>query len=208
MDFLLFDLGGVLVKFSGYTSIVKWTKASYSESDFWEKWLCSETVKQFESGQLDENSFATRIIEELHIPATPSEFIADFAVWPSGFYDGAQEFLMNLRNEYSLGCLSNTNPIHLKRIKDKWNIPGYFDYSFFSHELGCVKPDREIFEQVLAKVPFDKSKIAFFDDNPLNVQAAESLGIKSFCVRGFDELKKTILDEGVIEQSQHYQNNL
>jgi len=196
MDFLLFDLGGVLVRFNGYSSIVKWTNASYSESAFWEKWLCSETVKLFESGKLDENTFAARIVEEFRISATPSEFISDFGMWPSGFYDGARDFLINLRKSYSLGCLSNTNPIHLKWITDTWKIPGYFDYSFFSHELGCVKPEREIFERVLEKIPFDKSRIAFFDDNPINVHAAESFGIKSFCVRGFEELKKIFDDEG------------
>jgi putative hydrolase of the HAD superfamily len=198
MNFLLFDLGGVLVKFDGYKSIVKWTGASYSESVFWEKWLCSETVKLFESGKLDENTFASRIIGEFHIDITPSEFISDFDTWPSGFYDGTQDFLLKLRDRYSLGCLSNTNPIHLKRITERWNIPEYFDYSFFSHELGCVKPDREIFERVLEKVPFDADSIVFFDDNPLNVKAAESLDIKSFCVRGFAELKKVMAEEGLI----------
>ncbi len=190
MKLFLFDLGGVLIELTGVPIMVKWTGDAYSEAAIWERWLKSPPVRSFESGLIDQFSFARGVIEDFKLPVSESEFLAEFYRWPKGFYDGAPELLTALRRDYLTGCLSNSNSLHEKRFAGEWRLPGYFDYCFFSHNLGFVKPDREIFEAVIAKIPVDRSEIVYFDDNELNANAARECGIESYTVKGFDELKK------------------
>jgi putative hydrolase of the HAD superfamily len=48
--------------------------------------------------------------------------------------------------------------------------------------MGLVKPDRAIYEQVLAEQGFLAEEVLFFDDNVANINSAKSLGIKSILV--------------------------
>jgi len=194
MKLFLFDLGGVLIELTGVPVMIKWTGDKYSDAELWERWLTSPSVRNFESGLIDQSSFARGVIDDFRLPVSESEFLDEFYRWPKGFYAGAPEFLTALRRTHRTACLSNSNPLHAKRFQIEWSLFDYFDYCFFSHELGYVKPDREIFEAVLSKIPVDRSEIIYFDDNELNADAARECGIESYTVKGFDELKQRMRD--------------
>jgi len=72
------------------------------------------------------------------------------------------------------------------------------DRYYFSDELGQVKPDREIFEYVIHDLDVPPRRIAFFDDTPVNVEAAREVGITAFEVDGLAELESQLQDLGVI----------
>lgn len=189
---LVFDLGGVLIELTGIPVIMNWLNEPVSEDEIWKKWLRSPSVRNFESGRTSISEFAAGVIDELELPVGNEEFLEQFARWPLGYYEGADEFLLDLREHYSLACLTNTNPIHWNKALSQWNVEKYFHSCFASHIMGCVKPDRIIFETLLRSVPFDASEIIFFDDNILNVETAVLCGIRSFHVKGFDQLKRAV----------------
>ncbi len=54
-----------------------------------------------------------------------------------------------------------------------------FDRSFYSCELGFVKPDRRYFLALLSALPFAAEEILFIDDRKANVAAAQSLGLNA-----------------------------
>ena len=55
------------------------------------------------------------------------------------------------------------------------------DGCFFSWELGVAKPDAAYFTRVLDELGVAPAATLFVDDNPVNVRAAEALGIRSLC---------------------------
>lgn len=62
-----------------------------------------------------------------------------------------------------------------------------------------MKPEQEIYRHVISKLSCDPSRILFFDDNSVNVEAARRAGMDAFHVSGFEDVKRKLLDTGIIE---------
>jgi len=59
------------------------------------------------------------------------------------------------------------------------NYDTLFERSFYSYELGCMKPDVLYFQRILASLPVAPGQILFIDDLEPNVIAARSVGIQA-----------------------------
>ena len=188
---ILFDLGGVLIEVRTET-LRNFCSAGLNDAAIWEIWLTCDTVHEYESGKISEHEFALGVFKHFNSNMTAQAFLDSFAAWPVGFFPGAVDQLKRLKAKYRLAYLSNSNPVHYARFQEEWNLNTYFDDHFASHLMGLAKPDPKIFLAVLAAVPFKPSEILFIDDNRLNVEAAQALGIRSQIVRGGSELHRVL----------------
>ncbi|MBQ2890132.1 MAG: HAD family phosphatase [Clostridia bacterium] len=59
-----------------------------------------------------------------------------------------------------------------------------FDGLVFSGPVGKVKPDREIFEQLLSEFNLKAEECLFIDDSETNIKGAEKIGIKGYLFDG------------------------
>ncbi len=178
---LVFDLGGVIVDFNIGT-IGEWTGLTLD--DFWRKWLKSETVRDFESGKTGRHTFARELTAEFDLPVSPQELLRVYRTWQVGLYPGARRLLETLAPHFMLACLSNTNEIIWTDSIHEFGIDRLFHYRFASHEMGCLKPDPEAYAYLVREVPFSLEEIVFFDDNPINVEAARAFGLDAYVVQG------------------------
>jgi len=193
---LIFDLGGVIVELRGPPILNEWTKSDQSGSELWEKWLTSDAPRAFESGNMDEDTFAQNIVDELSLSISSVEFLEYFTSLPIGPYAGALDMLHSLRPRYTTALFSNSNATHWAR-KKAMQLPNAFDYHFASHLMGKVKPDQEAFEQVVAELDVPPSAMLFFDDNEMNVQAAQQVGMNAQRVVGYDQLLEAMSAFGI-----------
>lgn len=182
----------MLIEVTGVQAMIRWSGGRYVEAEMGERWLTSPTVRRFESGAIGPEEFAEGVIRDLGLSTSTEEFLTAFSHWPRGFYPDAREFLLSLRRDHGIGCLTNSNAVHWKRCVTEWGLPSLFDHCFASHLLGCVKPDGRIFEIVLSRIPRDRSEIVYFDDNAPNVRAAGECGIEAHLVKGFPELRRAV----------------
>lgn len=89
---------------------------------------------------------------------------------------------------YKVFLLSNTNAIHWEVIEriiasvEGGKIDDYFDGIYLSFEMQCCKPDKAIFEKLLAKEELAAEDCIFFDDSQENCAAAASLGIAAHLI--------------------------
>ena len=58
--------------------------------------------------------------------------------------------------------------------------------------MGKVKPDIEAFNYVTGELAVSSSKILFFDDNEMNVDAAQQVGMTAIRVVRFDQLQHAL----------------
>ena len=75
--------------------------------------------------------------------------------------------------------LSNFN----KRLRyEQHYIPAlkYFDALVISGEIKAAKPDKEIYEYLLSTYDLIPEECIFIDDNPANIEMANSLGIHGY----------------------------
>ncbi len=191
-DLILFDLGGVLIELTGIPEMLAWTGNTLTEEQLWHKWQHSSTVRAFESGKIDTETFAKDMVREFELTTTEDVFLRRFEVWPRGLYTGVHQYLTNLKEKYTLGCLSNTNALHWERFTREFNLEQYFNHVFVSHKVGSLKPDATFFIHALDNVSLDAHRILYCDDLPLNVSAARDAGIDAYQTKGFHEVKNLI----------------
>ena len=190
---LLFDLGGVLVELAGTERMLHFAGNSMTESRLWEMWLNSSVVRDFETGRIEPRKFAEALIVEFSLSAEPEEILAELAEWVPGPVTGAAQFLEELSADFKLGILSNTNAIHWERIDAKMGITQYFDFIFVSCQTGLMKPDRRAYELVIEETGYPPGSIVYFDDLERNTSAALETGIRAFCVKSIEDIKRILL---------------
>jgi HAD superfamily hydrolase (TIGR01509 family) len=196
---LLFDVGGVLVELGGVEVILAWLGNRMSAEELWRRWLQSEAVRGFETGQIDAPRFAAGVISEFGLAVEPAQFLDSFVGWPTGLYPGTLEMLARIPRRYQRALLSNSNPLHWPRVLDEMRLGAAFDSHFVSHLTGRIKPDPGAFEHVLESLGCHPSQVLFFDDNLLNIEAARALGMRAVRVQGLLEAQQVLIDLAILE---------
>jgi HAD superfamily hydrolase (TIGR01509 family) len=192
MAVIALDIGGVLVENVGYDAMKLLLGRSMSDQDVRTLWLEAEAVRLYETGQIERAQFARDVVKELGLDLTPELFLAEFATWPSGFFEGAKALVAALRQDYRCGCLSNSNEMHWLRVYDEM-----FDFSIASHLCGVVKPSPEIFSVLEHEAGVSREEIYFFDDSIVNVEAASQFGVQAYLAVGLDGLKRALQQAGL-----------
>ena len=191
---VVFDMGGVLVELGPLDELLGGVGLDVAE--FWPRWLTSPSVRDFEMGRCDATEFGDRLIDELGLSIGADEVVERLAAWPRGLYPGAAELVAEL--EVTTGLLSNTNALHWDTQRDAERLRQMFDRTYLSYELGLAKPDREIFDLVVADLGMAATEIVFLDDNQINVDGALAVGIDAVLVRGPTEARSALRERGLL----------
>ena len=199
IEVVLFDIGGVLARFAGLELLRELT-GSESELDVAARWLMSPVVRRFESGGCSDEAFAAGVVEEWDLPYTPTEFLEIFPSWLDDPFDGAEQMIRETSARVSVGCLSNTNALQWNGMISHWPLSALFEdrYRFLSFALGAVKPDQEIYELVIARLPMAPRKVLFLDDNPLNVEGAHAAGLRAEQAVGVQGAREVLRRYGLL----------
>lgn len=198
---VVFDLGGVLVEFSGFANLPPLLAGRPSEEEVRRRWIASPAVAAFERGALDSAGFAAAFAREWEIGVSPDEFLECFADWALDFYPGARELVAAVRGRLRVACFSNSNPIHWQRNFERFGIPQAFDHCFASFQLGLVKPEHEAFEVVADRLGVAPAAVLFLDDTEVNVDAARAVGMQAERVRGVAEARVVLAARGLLSDS-------
>jgi putative hydrolase of the HAD superfamily len=199
-DVVLFDLGGVLVDPGGVAEMRELSGIE-SDEELWRRWLSCPWVHRFEAGGCSPEEFAAGVVDHWGLPVSAPAFLDVFAGWHIGPYLGANQLVAEVRATGPVGYLSNTNAVQWATHLAGSPLVGGFDFGFTSFELGLVKPDRAIFEAVAVQLPVPVSaagRVLFLDDNLVNVEGAIGFGFAARHVRGVDEARRALVEEGVL----------
>ena len=116
-------------------------------------------------------------------------------------YSGAQSTLKALRSKgYNLGIIANQKLGTAERLEN-WGLRQYFDVIAASAELGCAKPDKEIFEKALELAGCAAQESVMIGDRLDNdIIPAKAVGMKTVWVRnGLAKYQDTGLGESVAD---------
>jgi HAD superfamily hydrolase (TIGR01509 family) len=196
IEFVLFDLGGVLIDPGGVAPMRELSGVS-SDEELWARWLSCRWVRRFEAGRCTPEEFAAGVVGDWGLGLSPGAFLEEFAGWPGPPYPGALELVAAVREAVPVGCLSNTNATQWGANEAATPVAEAFDWCFLSFELGMVKPDREIFEAVATLLPATRQRVLFLDDNAANVASAAAAGYVARHVRGVDEARGVLAAAGL-----------
>ena len=151
---IIFDFGNVIYKLDRYSflkEISKLTGVSKLEliSLFYES---SDIMKLYQSGHINSDQFLDKILAKYNINISRDELIDLYA---SDFLIPIEknlDLVRRLKPNYKLGLLSNTNELDFKHGIKKCSIIDLFDAITLSFEVGYIKPEREIYLDILNKL--------------------------------------------------------
>jgi glucose-1-phosphatase len=195
---ILFDLGGVLIKLVGVPRMMELTKQRYSVPELWEKWLASPAIRLFESGKSTVQEFSKQIVAEFEIDIPPLQYLEEFTSWPAGKYPGVNDLLASAKKCAAIGCLSNTNELHWKRMVSTMDFIHLFDFTFPSHLTGRLKPDSDAYVLAAAQIGIQPDEVLFLDDNRINIEGAKKAGMDAVEVHGVSEAQAHLASIGLL----------
>lgn len=192
---ILLDLGGVLLELRDpfQTFGLKGNR-----DQFLERWLLSPSVRELECGRMSPEQFSRAAVTEFELDYDAEEFMNRFRDWPKELFAGVPALLQTLRKRYTVALLSNTNAVHWNRQDIAGVLTPLLDHVYLSYESGLLKPDAHAFDDVASRLRVEPSQIAFFDDNPLNVAAAQNCGMRALLTPGLDSLTSNLSSEELL----------
>ena len=177
---LLFDLGGVIVRWTGIEALSDMT--GMSRDKVLETFATSSIFSAYEIGQCDDETFIKELISVFKLGVSPNEARKLWQVWVGETYPETEHALKLLKKNYTIACLSNTNALHWEWLSTHIIIDDYFDHGYASHLIKAAKPNAECYQFPVKDMGVNPSDIWFFDDTQANVDAANALGMTAFHV--------------------------
>ncbi len=189
---LIFDLGGVILNLDyGATDRAF---AALGVPDFGQQF---SQLKQnaffddWETGRTDRETWLRTMCEACGGGVTDAQVTEAWNAMLLDFPLRRLQLLQQLRNQYDLFLLSNTNEIHEEAfnriLKDATGLPGLgvlFDKVYYSHRIGLRKPDAAPFRRILEENGLQPEHTLFIDDSPQHIAAAQALGIRTIHLTG------------------------
>jgi glucose-1-phosphatase len=195
---LLFDLGGVLVDYTGIRDMAALLRLSATEHEIRRRFESCPHVAAYCTGRLDRMEFGERMVRDWGLTVSTEQFLQEFRMWSRGLLPGAAELLSSLRQRFRLAALSNSNELHWERHTNDIGVTALFEVAISSHQVGSAKPDPAIYQEALERLDVAPEAITFFDDSRANVVAASALGMRAFQVEGIDALRQRLVADGLL----------
>lgn len=172
----IFDIGNVLVRVDHERAFQAFAGMGAEMSD---RRSVEDLVACYERGAVDRAEFlgslralldhggsdadATRAWQKIFEPNPP--------MW---------DLVENLRRDYPLYLLSNTNCLHHDYLVREYAVFQKFADGVFSYREGLAKPDRGIFERAITRFGVRPEATIYLDDLTPNVEAARGAGLRAF----------------------------
>jgi len=190
---IIFDLGGVLLNINPLLSLLEFERVSGIDQKELTKRLVNEHIfEKFDTGSITPARFRSELCRIMNINVSDSEIDQAWNILIQDFPSSRVELLTQIRKNYRVFLLSNTNAIHFdhytREFYEKYGIPmvDLFDQIFVSHEIGIHKPDAGVYTYVLQNADINASETLLIDDTLANIESAALMGIKGIHINGKD----------------------
>jgi HAD superfamily hydrolase (TIGR01509 family) len=187
IDTIIFDLGGVIVNIDRDCSVRAFESLGLKDAaSYLDPYHQNGFFLELEDGRLDVTGFCNHLRWLCNGPVSFSQAQKAWMAFITDVPGERLSYIHNLRKDYQVCLLSNTNPFIMEWARSNRFTPegrrldDYFDHLFLSYEMKCVKPGREIFDMVINRLQTDPKKVLLIDDGPANVCMGRQLGMRTY----------------------------
>lgn len=185
---IIFDLGNVVIDIDPQLTYEAFAALSPTKTAP----EIEEIIKEdklwhtYEKGLISDIEFRDLMREKLVLEATDSEIDYAFNALLLDIDPIRINLVERLSKKYRIFVLSNTSQIHmvefeniLYRCTERESIWPIFEKPYFSFDMGKMKPEPEIYLQLLNESQLKANETLFIDDLQANIEAAKLLGINT-----------------------------
>jgi epoxide hydrolase-like predicted phosphatase len=189
MQAIVFDFFGVIC-----SEIAPFVLPRYMSADAAVEYKAS-VVERADLGEID----LAEVLEHLSHRTGLAPADLEAAFWGCVKIDAEMVALMErLRGRSKVALLSNAMRPFLQQILDKHDLRRLFDAMVISCEEHLTKPNPAIYRLMVERLGVPASECFFTDDNPVNIEAARSIGMQAATFTGVDQLKRDLVALGML----------
>lgn len=184
---LIIDFGGVLIDLDRQRCLDNFKKLGMPDTEVvLDIYHQQDFFQQYEKGLITTAEFRDVIREKIGKPVTDARIDEAWNSFLVNIPTYKLDLLLNLRKDYVVYLLSNTNELHWQWSCQHafpyktFRVEDYFEHIFLSYEMKMAKPDAEIFRRVLDETGIVPQETLFIDDSDANCRTAETLGISTY----------------------------
>ncbi len=197
---VIFDLGRVIVDVD-VGRLASFVSASPSQADVDRvimDVLGDELMHQFNTGKVGPEDFHRGITRRFDLQLEFDEFAT---LWCGIFSPiaGMPELIRLLQGRFTLGLLSDTDPLHWNHLRSTYPILSMFKRPTLSFQVGLTKPDRAIFLRAARDVQTPPQQCLYIDDLPANAAGATAAGMQSIVFKDASDLRSRLIEKHLIE---------
>lgn len=190
---IIFDFGNVLVQW--HPELI-YGEYFGDEAKAW--WFLRHVADNEWRGRIDAGESTAACIDELK--ARQPEYTEAIELYRSrwremltGEVPGMREVINELRAKgYEIYGLTNWSMETFPAARERFGILQMIDRYVVSGAERLIKPDHRLFHVLLDRYGLKAGECVFVDDNPDNVAAAETLGMKGIVFTGAETLRKQL----------------
>jgi putative hydrolase of the HAD superfamily len=194
---LVFDMGGVLVRFSHEQMCAQLgAVCGKTAAEIRARLMDAGWLWDLERGRLTPDefchrlaSFADRPLDETAVSVAASDIFTPM--------ESMAELLDGLRRSgYRLVLLSNTSVWHFEWIWRRFDLLQRFDAHVLSYQVGALKPDPAMYAAAVDAVQCPTGEAFYTDDIPAYVDAGRQAGLQAAVFTTPSALRETLRAAG------------
>ncbi len=198
---IVFDLGGVFLKLNRDEACKRFYNLGITNiEELLDPYLQKGCFLAIEDGRMDKETFAKELSQIAGRTITQEEIMNAYL----GFIEEIEaykfDFVEELRKEYPIYILSNTNPYIMDLAESDTFLPSgkrlsdFCEKKYASCEMGVVKPSKEIFLQMIDDAGLIPEETLFIDDGARNIATAKELGFQTYQPLNGEDWREAIKD--------------
>lgn len=190
---IIFDLGNVLIEYSPERFISEFVEEKNQER-FYKRVFKEQEWQDLDRGTLEYDEAIKIFTKDL--PEEKENIEKLFKENIQGVLFPIEENLKLLpklkEKGYKLYILSNFHREAFLEIERKCEFKKYFDGKVVSYDVKLLKPEKEIYEELLKRYNLNPEETLFIDDTLANTEGAEKLGISTIHLINKEKLKEEL----------------
>ncbi len=198
---IIFDFGGVLVDLQPQACLDAFAKLGIPQvSQMLTPYGHKGPFGEVENGSITIEQFRDEIRAQFNAELTDDQIDDAWAAFLLHIPLNKIRMVSELASQYRVFLLSNTNPVHIRKLiefeDNGFAIDKCFEKLYLSYEMGMSKPGKEIFLQILKDADISPEETLLVDDGPANCKTAQELGFKTYQPQPFEDFTDDILRPG------------
>ena len=184
---IVFDFAGVIADLTWEGAVATFGDLGLKNADkILDKYHQNGIFQALEEGKMDIDTFTEELGKMCGRTLNQDEIRKAWMGYFNGLDERKLDFIEELRKEYKVYLLSNTNPYIMDwACSPKFSSKGkslndYFDKLYLSYKIGYTKPHEGIFNFMLEDGNMKPEETLFVDDGLSNIEAAQKLGMHTF----------------------------
>jgi len=186
---ILFDVGGCYLEGSFISFVNKSRKVLDIDKELFSK---KEVVfdKRLNKGEISAEECFRKYFG---VPIDEKQMKKIVKFWTSTWKlsNEMKKLILRLKDNYRLAILSNSDSLNSENYTKKgWYK--YFDTLIISHEIGIIKPQKEIYQIAIEKLKIRPNECLFIDDQEDCLKPAREIGMKTILFKSISQLEKEL----------------